>query len=208
MTLRFQQFDNLAMGQCRDGVQTFDTLDLVSDRFGSEMINCETYHEVRRFNRELKLTPAQFAAKSVLNIKTIRKGLDKPRYEPLSKGSKLVLIRPPLAGFDSTADTRRLPRSQCTVFAKGRVENSIAYIQKNFLNGLQISCLEALNAQARRWMEQVPSVRVHRESLAQLVQCSSAVEEQVVPYSPTHFWRPTTTAATEPELDIKGGNLA
>ena len=76
------------MGQCRDGVQTFDPLDLVSDRFGSEMLNCETYHEVRRFNRELKLTPAQIAAKSVRNIKTIRKGLDKPRYEPLSKGSK------------------------------------------------------------------------------------------------------------------------
>ena len=38
---------------------------------------------------------------------------------------------------------------------KGRVENVIGYIQKNFLNGLEISSLEALNAQARRWMEQV-----------------------------------------------------
>jgi hypothetical protein len=32
----------------------------------------------------LKLTPAQIAAKSGLNIKTIRKWLDKPRYEPRS----------------------------------------------------------------------------------------------------------------------------
>ena len=47
---------------------------------------------------------------------------------------------------------------------KGRVENSIGYIQKNFLNGLQISSLEALNAQVRRWMEQVANVRVHRET--------------------------------------------
>ena len=53
---------------------------------------------------------------------------------------------------------------QCTVFAKGRVENSIAYVQKNFLNGLQISSLEALNAQVRRWMEQVANIRVHRET--------------------------------------------
>ena len=52
------------------------------------MINFETYHEVRRLNRELKLTPAQIAAKTGLNIKTIRKWLDKPRYEPRSKGSK------------------------------------------------------------------------------------------------------------------------
>jgi hypothetical protein len=53
---------------------------------------------------------------------------------------------------------------QCTVFAKGRVENSIGYVQKNFLNGLQISSLETLNAQVRRWMEQVANVRVHRET--------------------------------------------
>ena len=50
------------------------------------MINFETYHEVRRLNRELKLTPAQIAEKTGLNIKTIRKWLDKPRYEPRSKG--------------------------------------------------------------------------------------------------------------------------
>jgi hypothetical protein len=47
---------------------------------------------------------------------------------------------------------------------KGRVENSIGYIQNNFLNGLEISSLPALNAQARRWMEQVANVRLHRET--------------------------------------------
>jgi len=52
------------------------------------MINFETYHEVRRLSRELKLTPAQIAEKTGLNIKTIRKWLDKPRYEPCNKGSK------------------------------------------------------------------------------------------------------------------------
>ena len=50
------------------------------------MINFETYHEVRRLNRELKLTPAQIAAKTGLNIKTIRKWLDKPRYEAAQQG--------------------------------------------------------------------------------------------------------------------------
>ena len=37
-------------------------------------------------------------------------------------------------------------------------------MRKNFLNGLHISSLEALNAQVRRWMEQVANVRVHRET--------------------------------------------
>jgi len=43
-----------------------------------------------------------------------------------------------------------LHRVQSETHAKGRVENSISYIQKNFLNGLEISSLEALNAQVRR----------------------------------------------------------
>jgi hypothetical protein len=47
---------------------------------------------------------------------------------------------------------------------KGRVENAIGYIQKNFLGGLEISSLEALNAPAHRWMEQVANVRFHRET--------------------------------------------
>jgi transposase len=47
---------------------------------------------------------------------------------------------------------------------KGRVENSIGYIQKNFLAGLEISGFEALNAEGRAWMEQVANVRTHRET--------------------------------------------
>jgi transposase len=47
---------------------------------------------------------------------------------------------------------------------KGRVENAIGYIQKNFLNGLEISALAALNVDARRWMEQVANTRLHRET--------------------------------------------
>ena len=52
------------------------------------MINFETYHEVRRLSRELNLTPSQIAAETGLNIKTIRKWLDKPRYEPRSKATR------------------------------------------------------------------------------------------------------------------------
>jgi len=47
---------------------------------------------------------------------------------------------------------------------KGRVENGIGYVQKNFLNGLEISSFEALNAELRRWMDTTANVRVHRET--------------------------------------------
>lgn len=45
---------------------------------------------------------------------------------------------------------------------KGRVENAIGYVQKNFLNGLEISSLAALNVEVRRWMQQTANVRLHR----------------------------------------------
>ncbi|MBV8401905.1 MAG: IS21 family transposase, partial [Acetobacteraceae bacterium] len=275
-------------------------------------IDFDTYHQVRRLGRQLNLTPQQIAAQTGLNIKTVRKWLDRPRYEPRRKGprraSKLdpykdLIVRwleqHPFSGMQifqrlrsehgytggrsilqafivtvrpvrqqaflklafepgdclqidwgthgvlrvgealrklhyfaavlcysrllyvefflsqsmecflaahrhaleyygastrramhdnlKTAVLERLPGQAprfhpryldfaahygfkpvaCSVGRgneKGRVENSIGYIQKNFLGGLDISCLEALNAQARRWMEQVANVRLHRET--------------------------------------------
>jgi len=47
---------------------------------------------------------------------------------------------------------------------KGRVENGVGYLKKNFLAGLQLSSLEALNAALRQWLDQVANVRVHGET--------------------------------------------
>ena len=267
------------------------------------MIDFDTFHQVRRLGRELNLTPQQIAVQTGLNIKTVRKWLDRPRYELRRKGSRrsskldpykdlivswlekhpftgmqiwqrlrsehgyrggrsilhdfIATVRPvrhqaflklafepgdclqidwgshgllrvgnglrkvhyfaavlcysrllyvefflsqsmecflaahrhALEYFGAsprramhdnlkTAVLARLPGQAPTFhpryldFAahygfkpvacsvgrgneKGRVENAIGYVQKNFLGGLEISGLEALNAQARRWMEQV-----------------------------------------------------
>jgi hypothetical protein len=72
------------------------------------MINFETYHEVRRLSRELNLTPAQIAAKSGLNIKTIRKWLDKPYQQAgsLQRSNRLLVGKTSLyrnAGFSAPA---------------------------------------------------------------------------------------------------------
>ena len=276
------------------------------------MIDFETYHRIRHLIEQEHLTPEQVAAKMRLNVKTVRKWLEKPRYEPRRKAPKraskldpykdlivawlekhpytgeqlfqrlrrehgytggrtilhnyIVKVRPvrheaflklafepgdclqidwgthgmlPVGGalrklhyfaavlcysrllyvefflsqsmecflaahrhalefFESsprrvmhdnmkTAVLERLPGQApkfhpryldfaahygfkpvaCNVAKgneKGRVENAIGYIQKNFLNGLAISSLEALNLEARRWMEQVANVRQHRET--------------------------------------------
>lgn len=48
---------------------------------------------------------------------------------------------------------------------KGRVENGVAYIKKNFLAGLELpGSLSALNTAARQWMDTVANVRIHGET--------------------------------------------
>ena len=40
----------------------------------------------------------------------------------------------------------------------------MGYFKKNFLAGLQLASLDALNAAVRLWLEQVANVRVHGET--------------------------------------------
>lgn len=48
--------------------------------------------------------------------------------------------------------------------AKGRVENAVGYVKKNFLHGLPLSGPSAMNAAVRHWLDTVANVRVHRET--------------------------------------------
>jgi transposase len=47
---------------------------------------------------------------------------------------------------------------------KGRVENGVAYVKKNFLNGLELSDFKIVNPAARYWLDTVAKVRVHRQT--------------------------------------------
>ena len=49
---------------------------------------------------------------------------------------------------------------------KGRVENGVGYVKKNFLNGLELPGFSALNPAARQWLDTVANVRVHGETQA------------------------------------------
>ena len=44
---------------------------------------------------------------------------------------------------------------------KGRVENAVGYIKKNFLNGLEAGDFKLINPAARLWMDTVANVRIH-----------------------------------------------
>jgi transposase len=47
---------------------------------------------------------------------------------------------------------------------KGRVENAVGYVKKNFLAGLQIPDFAAIAPAARTWLETVANVRIHGET--------------------------------------------
>ena len=47
---------------------------------------------------------------------------------------------------------------------KGRVENGVGHVKKNFLNGLDIPSFSAINPAARQWMDTVANVRIHGET--------------------------------------------
>jgi transposase len=44
---------------------------------------------------------------------------------------------------------------------KGRVENAVGYVKKNFLAGLEIPDFFAVNPAARTWMDTIANVRIH-----------------------------------------------
>jgi hypothetical protein len=44
---------------------------------------------------------------------------------------------------------------------KGRVENAVGYVKKNFLAGLEPTDFSQLNPAARQWMESIANVRLH-----------------------------------------------
>jgi Integrase core domain len=50
---------------------------------------------------------------------------------------------------------------------KGRVENGVGYVKKNFLAGLAIPDFSALNPAARHWLDTVANVRLHGETREQ-----------------------------------------
>ena len=47
---------------------------------------------------------------------------------------------------------------------KGRVENGVGYVKKNFLNGLELGDFASLEPAARTWLDEVANVRLHGET--------------------------------------------
>ena len=58
-------------------------------------------------------------------------------------------------GFEISACNVRAPNE------KGRVENGVGYVKKNFLNGIERDSFDALNPAARIWLDTIANQRIH-----------------------------------------------
>ena len=80
--------------------------------------------------------------------------------------------------------------SACNVASgneKGRVENGVGYVKKNFLNGLELSDFCALNPAARLWLETVANVRIHSETRQRPIDLFELEKVHLLPLNPASY---------------------
>jgi transposase len=71
------------------------------------------------------------------------------------------LLNPHYKDFADHYGFKIVPCGVGQAHEKGRVENAVGYVKKNFLAGLEISDFGLLNPAARQWMDNVANVRLH-----------------------------------------------
>jgi hypothetical protein len=71
---------------------------------------------------------------------------------------------------------------------KGRVENGVGYVKKNFLAGLELpNSLGALNTAARQWLGSIANVRIHGETQQRPVDLLAQERPHLGPLNPRPY---------------------
>lgn len=70
---------------------------------------------------------------------------------------------------------------------KGRVENAVGYVKKNFLNGLELSEFSAINPAAQIWLDTVANVRIHGETRRRPIDVFQEEQPHLRPLNPMPY---------------------
>lgn len=70
---------------------------------------------------------------------------------------------------------------------KGRVENAVGYVKKNFLNGLELSEFSAINPAAQLWLDTVANVRIHGETRRRPIDLFQEDQPRLRPLNPMPY---------------------
>lgn len=84
-------------------------------------------------------------------------------------------------GFDITACNVRAG------YEKGRVENGVGYVKKNFLAGLQLADFKAMAPAAQLWVDAVADVRVHESTHQRPIDRFEEERAKLKPLNPAGF---------------------
>ena len=64
---------------------------------------------------------------------------------------------------------------------KGRVENGVGYVKKNFLAGLDLPIFDAVNPAAAQWLDTVANVRIHGETKRKPIEMFEEEKNSLLP---------------------------
>jgi len=70
---------------------------------------------------------------------------------------------------------------------KGRVENGVGYVKKNFLNGLDFLDFSAVNPAAQVWLDTIANVRIHGETHQRPVDLFIEEQSRLRPLNPMRY---------------------
>ena len=70
---------------------------------------------------------------------------------------------------------------------KGRVENGVGYVKKNFLNGLDFLDFSAVNPAAQLWLDTIANVRIHGETHQRPVDLFIEEQPRLRPLNPMRY---------------------
>lgn len=70
---------------------------------------------------------------------------------------------------------------------KGRVENGVGYVKKNFLNGLDFLDFSAVNPAAQVWLDTIANVRIHGETHQRPVDLFIEEQPRLRPLNPMRY---------------------
>jgi transposase len=70
---------------------------------------------------------------------------------------------------------------------KGRVENAVGYVKKNFLAGLELLEFSALNPTARIWLDTIANVRLHGETHRRPLDLFAEEQAHLKPLNPMPY---------------------
>jgi transposase len=67
---------------------------------------------------------------------------------------------------------------------KGRVENGVGYVKKNFLAGLELPPFDAINPAAGQWLDTVANMRIHGETKRKPIEMFAEEKPSLMPLPP------------------------